>query len=546
MSTFKSWSKLFVLVLIVFVFAGCGGGGGSSTSGTTSDMPGWDTDTNHNNSTPAPTTPEPTTPVTPEPTQPEPTPEPVTPTPEPTDPVQPEPTQPEPVTPEPSTGDIYTDTYDIASVMNGEWYEVNGNGTATGANGIYHLFLSSLNADCTGTQITGDTGITYATQRQFWDCHEDPDYSYLRTSDNEELLLRHIDSNTWQHIASDATTTTFRFTSNSTVMITEEGTISINGNTYQVLLNYTVRKKGSSNYNDIQDTYDIARVMNGNWYGVEGSGLATRADEKYNVIMSSVSLNIVGTQVTNNTLTASLTHRQLWNCYNQNKQFVTRAMLSGDNSNLNMTHIGSNIWEAKNPDGSFLRMKFTSSTTAIITQEDTVKDIEGRDYHYYIMGTIQKRNGGDTDTTQPDSYNYTDTYDIVSVMNGNWYGVSGSGTATGFDGTFNLQLLSMTFSTSGTQISDNIGTSYVTTMQYWNCDYNGYIYPLKTDNALIDMVHVGNNTWQLNASDKVVNDTVMTITFTSETTAIVSQEGVAIFHNNPYNFSLQYTIRKGY
>ena len=151
-----------------------------------------------------------------------------------------------------------------------------------------------------------------------------------------------------------------------------------------------MQKKGSWDYEDIQDTYDIASVLNGDWYGVNGSGLATGVDETYNVIMSSINLRIIGVQVTNNNLTGYLTHRQLWNCYDKNRQFVTRLLLYRDNSNFTMTRIGANMWEAKGNDGSFLIMQFISETTAIVTQE-TTENIRGRDYHYYVIGTIQKR-----------------------------------------------------------------------------------------------------------------------------------------------------------
>ncbi len=391
MSKFKFWSILFVLVLLVFAFAGCGGGGGgtsSISSEITSDRSGWDTDPTQTKPEPDPA-PEPE-PINPDPIQPEPTtpedPEPVTP-----EPVQPEPEPeptPEPVTPEPTTPDAYTDTYDIASILNGEWYSVSGSGAAIGTNKTYHLFLLSLNTSFVGTQITGQSGLTYMTTRQYWECPEDQDYGYLGTSDNSELNLIHIGSNTWEHIASDGTTMTFRFVSTSTVMITSDGTINMNGDTYQVTLDYTIEKKGSG-IDNIQDTYDIASVMNGEWYGVEGSGLATGTEGLYSMVMSSISVNIFGTQVANNTLTAYMAHRQRWNCYNQNGQFVTRAVIYRDNSILNMTRIGRNIWEAKAQDGLFLIIQFTSETTALITLETTA-NVEERDYRYYVVGTIQK------------------------------------------------------------------------------------------------------------------------------------------------------------
>ena len=228
MSTFKSWSKLFVLVLIVFVFAGCGGGGSSSTSGTTSDMPGWDTDTNHNNSTPAPTTPEPTTPepVTPEPSNPE--------------PVQPEPT-PAPNTPEPNTGDTYTDTYDIPSVADGTWEGISGSGTATGVDGQYTLDMQSINATVWGTKITGNTGETYITQRSYWNCYGQNGLFILRLllrGDALKGILVHVGVNTWrcENTENNEDILTITLISNTTAIVKQEYPVEVGGYSYHCSL----------------------------------------------------------------------------------------------------------------------------------------------------------------------------------------------------------------------------------------------------------------------------------------------------------------------
>ena len=221
MSIFKSWNKLFVLALFVCFFVGCGGGGSNSNDVAYSpNTPSWDTyDPRFDNNAPTPehtvpnTEPEPTTPVQPDPTPDTPAPEPTTPEPTPTPditPVQPEPTpdtpasepttpEPEPTltpTPEPTpTTDTYTDTYDIASVLNGDWYGVSGSGIAIGSNGTFNLIMSQIKISIVNTQITGNVGTLYITYRHYWDCNEDIYNTYLLYGDAELRNMAHVGNN---------------------------------------------------------------------------------------------------------------------------------------------------------------------------------------------------------------------------------------------------------------------------------------------------------------------------------------------------------------
>ena len=392
MSTFKSWSKLFVLVLIVFVFAGCGGGGGSSTSGTTSDMSGWDTDTNHNNSTPAPTTPEPTTP------------EPVTP-----EPSNPEPVQPEP-TPAPNTGDTYTDTYDIASVLNGEWYGVSGSGRAVDANGSYSLMMYSITATIAETKITGNSGISYITYRENWDySNANSNYTTRVTlfGDNEEVAMRHVGSNTWECIFSDGTTVTIRFTSNSRAMITQAGTTTINGYTYQYSVNGTIQKRSSVDTdttpisqpdtqepetNSYTDTYDIANVMNGNWYGTSGSGTAMIGPlgllNPIDVSLSSMITSFAITQITGDVGTSYITSMAYWNYFYQGNTYQKTLLL--DAEKFTMTHVDANAWEFKSSDGTVITIWLISETVALAVQTGTILLDNLETCNYSLTYTMNK------------------------------------------------------------------------------------------------------------------------------------------------------------
>ena len=403
MSKFKSWSKLFVLVLLVFAFAGCGGGGGGNTSTTpTSDTLTWDTDPNPNNSTPTtPTTP--TEPVTPAPTEPDTptpvTPEPTTPEPQPTNPT---PVQPEPSTPEPNTGDTYTDTYDISSVADGTWEGISGNGTATGVDGQYTLDMQSINATVWGTKITGNTGETYITQRSYWNCYGQNGLFIVRLllrGDALKGILVHAGVNTWrcENTENNEDILTITLISNTTAIVKQECPVEVGGYSYHCSLTYTLQKRNSTtptpqpdtqtpDTHNYTDTYDIASVLNGSWYGVSGSGTATGKSGQINLLMSSMSISVVNTQINGDNGTSYVTYRQYWNYKFQNYNF--QALLYLDAEQVSIKHTGSNTWSLENTDG-FATLMLTSETTAIVTQQGTVDTQDGK-YSYSVRYTIKK------------------------------------------------------------------------------------------------------------------------------------------------------------
>ena len=148
--------------------------------------------------------------------------------------------------------------------------------------------------------------------------------------------------------------------------------------------------------------------------------------------------------------------------------------------------------------------------------------------------------------TEPNtSYNqYSDTYDIASVMNGVWYGDSGSGTATNSGQTFNLMMNNMQIRIFNTQIIGNSGTTYISYRQYWDYDdsVSDYItrVTLYGDAEEARMIHTGNNVWQCTFLD----GTIATITFLSEREAMVTQNGTTKVDNVTYSYSLRYTMSK--
>ena len=265
MSIFKSWSTLFVLALFVCFFAGCGGGGsGSNDVANLPDNPSWDTydprfeTPTPNNPVPEPTpqseqttpTPTPEEPSTPEPeTTPTPTPdtpasEPITTEPDPT-PTTPD-TTPTPTTdPEPAPETTpTTDTYDIASILNGDWHSVSGSGTATGRLGTINAILQRMSASIVRTQITGNTGTALVTFRQYWDyVYNNYGGTFLLYSDVAPVNISRIDTDTWRLDGEHETVVIILFTSETTAIIMQEGNAVVNGgDTYHYSARYTVEK----------------------------------------------------------------------------------------------------------------------------------------------------------------------------------------------------------------------------------------------------------------------------------------------------------------
>ena len=350
MSTFKSWSKLFVLVLLVFAFAGCGGGSGGST----------DNNTNNQSTTPTPTKQD------------------------------------------DYTVGTYTDTYDIASLMNGDWYGVSGSGTATDTSGSYSLIMYSIQANIMETQLSGNYGKTYMTYREYWDYDETNSDYITRVSmygDNEELDMRHVGSNTWQCIALDGTSLTLKFTSSSTAMITQEGIAVVDGRSYTYSVKGTIQKRNAGNY-EINPTPNTQQENNsgttnnhslselaGTWYSYSGTGTATGASGTLELRLSSANATFSNIDTSSMNVTSAVK----WDVYQSNSYSRT---INSEHSNerVAIQTQGNNSWNYSfsNATVNSITIQLLSSTSAEVTETGRML-LNARVYEYTASYTMIKQ-----------------------------------------------------------------------------------------------------------------------------------------------------------
>ena len=414
MSIFKSWSKLFVLVLLVFAFAGCGGSGGGSSTTSLSTY-GWDTDPNLNNTTPTPVTPDPTptnpTPVQPEPEpttpepepvptipEPEPVPNPVTPIPEPTQPEPtqptPEPVQPEPTQPEPNTEDTYTDTYDIASVLEGTWNGINGSGMAINTGKIIGLLMSRMSISFTTPQIAGDVGTTYITQEQYWD-YTDGEQTHQASlyGDSIHNNITHIGVDTWQLNTLDGTIITINLTSESTAEATQEGTVEINGYLWQYHISYVLHK---------EDNYDTSALY-GNWEAATpynaGTGTATYGTGVLGMDYDELELRVSSANLSFSV--SYITHGVRFGAYRNSiyinsvspiypKESVSIQQLNNDTFTYRLNGFDTNTGAPSSYSSVAVQIKLTSDVTAEVIETGHFR-LSGRLYTYNVFYKLTKQ-----------------------------------------------------------------------------------------------------------------------------------------------------------
>ena len=214
MRKLSSWGCLIALLLGVFLLSGCGGGGSSGSNGNNSPAPEtapspdtntnlnpnpnskWDvdTDTNSNSNT---------------------------------------------------NNQTYTDTYDIASVFNGAWRGVSGSGKAMDANGTYGIKMYGINANIIGTRISGNSGSSYITYREYWD-YDDGRSAYITRitlyGDAEEVSMSHTGTDEWRCVFSDGTVIDIIFVSEKEMIVEQTGTAKISSETYEYKVRYTMEK----------------------------------------------------------------------------------------------------------------------------------------------------------------------------------------------------------------------------------------------------------------------------------------------------------------
>ena len=358
MSNFKSAIKLFVLALLVLAFSGCGGGGSSDNN--VSSNP---------NTTPAPNYEQNTIPNT--------------------------------------DNNSYNDTYDIVSALNGTWIGVNGSGTANGRSGAISALMSSMNVSIVNAQVSGNTGTLYITCRQNWN-YEFKGYGHnmLLYCDAEKVNMLHVGSDTWLIEGwNGSASVTVMLTSQTTAIITQQGTVNTEDGTYSYSARLTAKKQGGSNNpspnspnidtpntkdeTDYTNTYDINSVLNGTWYGDSGSGTATGAGETFNLVMNRIQIRIFNTQVNGNTGTTYISHRQYWDYDDNYSDYITRVQLYGDGEKANITHTGNNTWHLTFSNDTTVTIMFINEREAMVTQEGTT-DIDNTTYSYSLRYTMSK------------------------------------------------------------------------------------------------------------------------------------------------------------
>ena len=357
MSTFKSWSKLFVLVLFVFAFAGCCGGGGGGDS------------TNNSSNNPNTTT-----------------------------------------KPDNYTVGSYTDTYDIEGFLNGEWSDISMSGSATGVEGDFTAILQRMSATIWGTQITGNTGTLYITSREEWEVHyQGKDYAgiYLLYGDAEKFSMQHIGVNTWRLEGPNDTVVTVQALSNSTAIITQKGTEKIGGRNYSYSFRGTISKRNADNYeitptpepdtqtdtqqennSDYYSNYSLNELA-GTWYASNGSGTATGAAGTLELMLSSASATFSNIETSSMNVTSTVR----WDVSPNNSYLRT---ITSDHyyERVSMQGLGSNSWSYSfsNATVNKITIQLLSSTSAEVTETGRML-LNSRVYEYTASYTLIKQVG---------------------------------------------------------------------------------------------------------------------------------------------------------
>ena len=145
--------------------------------------------------------------------------------------------------------------------------------------------------------------------------------------------------------------------------------------------------------------------------------------------------------------------------------------------------------------------------------------------------------GGDSDSDSSKNYD-------PSILEGSWYASSGSGTATGPDGTFDLRMTFARASFSNVQSRNNSVSAVVSASAEWDAYQNGFYIrtiPLSYSNEAIEIQRVSGNTWRYTFPS---SQSKITVKITSETSAAVVEEGNFRLGSYLYQYKASYTISK--
>ena len=371
MNTFKSWSKLFILALLVSFAFGCGGGGG-----------GGEVSNNNNTNNQA------------------------------------------------QTIGNYIDTYDMVRLLDGEWVGISMSGYATGEEGTFHVELSNMSATIWDTQIAGNNGTFYITSRENWRYSYEGYVGYVGLdADAERVTMQHIGSNTWRCEGAYNTVLTIQVLSNSTAMITQEGTAifggRFEGHSYRYSVKGTIRKLNADNYeinttptpqtntqptpqNDTQDnttlepqpdtptdtqeatnSYGI-NTLEGTWqkYFSNSFGVATDSSgNSYELSLSSAQFLFNNIQSTGSINVTSSTR---WNA-SHNSKYVDSVTVYHQNETVYVQNSERDTWSYTfSNEGTTVTIKFTSNTNADVTETGTLT-IGSHHCEYTASYEISKR-----------------------------------------------------------------------------------------------------------------------------------------------------------
>ncbi len=333
------------------------------------------------------------------------------------------------------------------------------------------------------------------------------------------------------------------------------GNIATN-NTYTKDDTSTPTTQDNYNVGTYTDTYDIAAFLDGEWSGISMSGNATGSEGRFNVILSSMTVTIWGTQITGNTGTSYLTSRQDWDCYYQGTEYLGIYELYADAEKTKMQHVGINTWRCASQDGTIVIIQVLSNSTAMVIQEGTV-NFGGHNYNYSVKGTMRKKNSGnyeinptpepqtDTQSTpqvKEDNSNLTSNYKLETLA-GTWYAYNGSGTATGSSGTLELRLSSANVSFNNIQGTSNMNvTSTIRWDIYQNNLYSRTIVS-EHSNERVSVQQLNNNSWSYTFSN-IRNANTITIKFISDTNIEITETGSLLLNSRVYEYTASYTMTK--
>ena len=156
-------------------------------------------------------------------------------------------------------------------------------------------------------------------------------------------------------------------------------------------------------------------------------------------------------------------------------------------------------------------------------------------------GSVAKDNKDqEQDTTPNNPHQQTTAYDL-SIMAGSWTASNGTGTATGYDGTFDLRMVHVNASFSSVKVSGSTATAIASTSSEWEAYKNGaYTTSIYNDyeHETISIQNIGGNRWRYTFPDST---STITVTITSSTTAEVYEEGTT---SDGYRYSGNYTMTK--